>query len=47
MRSGQLKGHFNLIRCYPEMPHNRAELLYIAYPHEPLNNLAVLFFIVA
>jgi hypothetical protein len=47
MRSGQLKQHFNLIRRYPEMTHNRAELLYIAYPQRPLNNLAVLFFLVA
>lgn len=47
MNPGQLKAHFNSLRGYPEIAHNRLDLLYTTYPQRRLNNLAVLFFPVA
>ena len=47
MNPGQLKSHFNCFRGYPEIAHNRLDLLYTTYPQHRLNKLAVLFFPVA
>jgi hypothetical protein len=47
MSVGQLKRHFDLFRGYPEIPHNRRASLYMGYPQLHLDNLGVLFFLVA